>query len=348
MNDIDAKITRAQERIESLFNETAGKCYLSFSGGKDSMVILALIKQCEYLLTIPPGAIPAVFVNTGIELGATTEFVRWVKENWYSNVQIISHEKRDSFDWILKNKGKPIKSKLKSENLGKNQRNPNNPFYLKQLLGDNTGRYKNTMLSDKDLHLLHPEFDIKVDNKCCLLLKKKPFDKYTKENEIRGSMTGERAAEGGARLANMKARIKTGGTACTRTRGNQIVKLPVIDWTDEDIDEFIKAYNVPLSKAYTTYGADRTGCIGCPFAGKRLTSSLKALHDYEPLRYKAAMHWLKDVYIAQNVRLPFDSTYERERKKKWEEMYGMMRYEMIKKYRPEKLKKFDYSQLELF
>lgn len=348
MNDLDIKVTRAQERIESLFNETAGKCYLSFSGGKDSMVILALIKQCEYLLTIPPGAIPAVFVNTGIELGATTEFVRWVKENWYSNVQIISHEKRDSFDWILKNKGKPIKSKLKSENLGKHQRNQNNPFYLKQLLGDNTGRYKNTMLSDKDLHLLHPEFDIKVDNKCCLLLKKKPFDKYTKENEIRGSMTGERAAEGGARLANMKARIKTGGTACTRTRGNQIVKLPVIDWTDEDIDEFIKAYNVPLSKAYTTYGADRTGCIGCPFAGKRLTSSLKALHDYEPLRYKAAMHWLKDVYIAQNVRLPFDSTYERERKKKWEEMYGMMRYEMIKKYRPEKLKKFDYSQLELF
>lgn len=348
MNDINAKITRAQERIESLYNETEGKCYLSFSGGKDSMVILTLIKQCEDLLTIPPGAIPAVFVNTGIELGATTAFVRWVKENWYSNVQIISHEKRDSFDWILKNKGKPIKSKLKSENLGKHQRNSNNPFYLKQLLGDNTGRYKNTMLSDKDLHLLHPEFDIKVDNKCCLLLKKKPFDKYTKENEIRGSMTGERAAEGGARLANMKARIRTGGTACTRTRGNQIVKLPIIDWTDEDIDEFIKAYNVPLSKAYTIYGADRTGCIGCPFAGKHLTSSLKALHDYEPLRYKAAMHWLKDVYIAQDVRLPFDSTYELERKKKWEEMYGFMRYEMIKKYRPEKLKKFDYLKLELF
>ena len=198
MNDIDAKITRAQERIESLYNETAGKCYLSFSGGKDSMVILALIKQCEYILTIPPGAIPAVFVNTGIELGATTEFVRWVKENWYRNVQIISHEKRNSFDWILKNKGKPIKSK------------------------------------------------------------------------------------------------------------------------------------------------------GCPFAGKNLASSLKALYDYEPLRYKAAMHWLKDVYIAQDVRLPFDSSYELERKKKWEEMYGRMRYEMIKKYRPEKLKKFDYSQLELF
>lgn len=163
-----------------------------------------------------------------------------------------------------------------------------------------------------------------------------------------GYMTGERAAEGGARLSNMQARINKGGSACTRTKGNMIVKLPIVDWTDEDIDEFIKAYNVPLSKAYTIYGADRTGCIGCPFAGKRLESSLKALYDYESLRYQAAMHWLKDVYIAQDVILPFDHQYERERKKKWEEMYGQMRYEMIKKYRPEKLRKWDHHQGSLF
>lgn len=348
MTDLNTKITRAQERIEALYNDTGGKCYLSFSGGKDSTVVLALIKQCEDLLTIPPAAIPAVFNDTGIELGATTEFVRWVSENWYSNVITIRHDKRDSFDWVLKNKGKPIKSKMKSENLGKRQRNPDNPFYLKQLLGDDTGRYKNTMLSDRDLHLIHPDFDIKVDNKCCQYLKKKPFDKWAKEQGMKGNMTGERATEGGARLANMKARIKAGGTACTRTKGNMIVKLPIIDWTDEDIDEFIKKNKVPLSKAYTIYKADRTGCIGCPFAGQRLSKSIKALYDHEQLRYKAALHWLKDVYIAQNVQLPFDPDYECERRKKWEEMYGQMRYEMIKKYRPEKLKKYDYSQLELF
>ena len=348
MTDLNTKITRAQERIESLYNETNGKCYLSFSGGKDSTVILALIKQCEDLLTIPPGAIPAVFNDTGIELGATTEFVRWIKENWYSNVITIRHDKRDSFDWILKHKGKPIKSKLKSENLGKRQRNPDNPFYLKQLLGDGTGHYKGTMIADQDLHLLHPDFDIKVGNKCCQYLKKKPFDKYGKENNMSGYMTGERAAEGGARLVKMEARIKAGGSACTRTKGNMIVKLPIVDWTDEDINEFIKAYNVPLSKAYTVYGADRTGCIGCPFAGQRLASSLKALYDYEPLRYQAALHWLKDVYIAQDVQLPYDPGYECERRKKWEEMDGQMRYEMILKYRPEKLKKWDHQQGELF
>lgn len=178
--------------------------------------------------------------------------------------------------------------------------------------------------------------------------KKKPFDKWAKDHDVKGYMTGERAAEGGARLSNMQARINKGGSACTRTKGNMIVKLPIVDWTDEDIDEFIKAYNVPLSKAYTIYGADRTGCIGCPFAGKRLASSLKNLYDYEPLRYQAALYWLKDVYIAQDVQLPFDSYYECERRKKWEEMYWQMRYEMILKYRPEKLKKWDHHQGSLF
>lgn len=348
MKNLDAKITRAQERIEALYNDTEGKCYLSFSGGKDSTVILALIKQCEDLLTIPPGAIPAVFNDTGIELGATTEFVYWVQENWYSNVITIRHDKRDSFDWILKNKGKPIKSKLKSENLGKRQRNPDNPFYLKQLLGDDTGHYKSTMISDHDLHLIHPDFDIRIDNKCCQYLKKKPFDKWAKDHDVKGYMVGERAAEGGARQLNMNARIRAGGTACTRTKGNMIVKLPIVDWTDEDVDQFIKMYNIPLSKAYTLYGAERTGCIGCPFAGQRLTQSLKALFDYEPLRYQAALHWLKDVYIAQDVILPFDLVYEKERVKKWNDCYLEMRMEMLMKYRPGKKRIIELSQYRLF
>jgi len=42
-------------------------------------------------------------------------------------------------------------------------------------------------------------------------------------------------------------------------------------------------------------------------------NDLKYLYFHEPNRYKASMFWLKDVYIAQDVRLPFDEAYERER-----------------------------------
>ena len=61
--------------------------------------------MCEEIYTLPPNAIPAVFCNTGIELGATVEFVQWVKDNYYSNVQIIRPDPKRAFDWIVKNKG---------------------------------------------------------------------------------------------------------------------------------------------------------------------------------------------------------------------------------------------------
>ena len=80
---LDDKIRDACHRIEELYYETNGKCYVSFSGGKDSTVLLALIKMCEEIYTIPEGGIPAVFSNTGIELGITYDFVKWVKDNYY-------------------------------------------------------------------------------------------------------------------------------------------------------------------------------------------------------------------------------------------------------------------------
>lgn len=67
----ETKVTNAMHRIEELYFQTNGKCYLSYYGGKDSTVILAIIKMCEDVLTIPKNGIPAVFCNTGIELDAT-------------------------------------------------------------------------------------------------------------------------------------------------------------------------------------------------------------------------------------------------------------------------------------
>ena len=333
------------ELNEALYHDNSGKCYVSFSGGKDSTVILALIKMCEQIYTLPPDAIPAVFCNTGIELGATVEFVQWVKDNYYSNVQIIRPDPKKPFDWIIKNCGKPIKSKMKSEMLHRWHATKNEKT-LKCLV-DADSKLNKTKIANKDLHLIHPDFDINVSQKCCMHLKKKPFEKYNKDTGIKGFITGLRSGEGGARQLQADARIKNGGSLCTTMRGNLINKLPIIDWTDKDIEDFIQKYNVPLSKAYTEQGYERTGCFLCPYS-LQLRDNLIKLHKYEPLRYKAAMHWLKDVYIAQGVSLPFDSNYEAERIKKWNDKYYKMRYEMMKKYRPDRAEKFNDVQTDIF
>lgn len=338
----ETKVVNAMHRIEELYFQTNGKCYLSYSGGKDSTIILAIIKMCEDVLTIPKNGIPAVFCNTGIELDATLQFVKWVKSNYYENIVMIKPEK--PFYWVLKNKGKPVKSKIKSEFLGRYQRGNTTPNTLRNLLGEK-GKVMKCKIANKDMHLLHPDFNINVSSLCCDYLKKKPFNKYAKQNDIKGYITGERMAEGGVRSLNAKKRVNSGGQLCTKTKGNHIIKLPIIDWTDEDIENFIVEYHVPLSKAYTEYGLKRTGCFCCPFS-LEVDQNLKMLYEKEPKKYKASLFWLKDVYIAQNVQLPFDLEYESERAREWQR-YSVMRYEMMLKYRPERASRYYPSTAQM-
>ena len=307
--------------------------------------------MCEEMYTIPENGIPAVFGNTGIELGITYEFVRWVAENWYKNMVVIKPEV--SFDWVVKNYGKPIFSKIRSDNLEMWQNGKRYPNLIKRMIigVDNKGnRSRKTKLADRDIHALHDDFPIKATAKCCKYLKKEPFKKYMKENGILGSATGERMAEGGAREMNANRRAHDADSRiCTTVSNGLIKKRPIIDWSDEDVEEFIKQYNVPLSEAYTKYGFKRTGRMACPYANNiALGEDLRYLHDHEPNRYKAAMHWLKDVYIAENVILPFDEEYEKEREKMWREMYEPMRQEMLRKYRPNSKLIKDQEQTTIF
>ena len=53
---------------------------------------------------------------------------------------------------------------------------------------------------------------------------------------------------------------------CFRTRKTLV--NPIIDWTDEDVWEFIHKYNVPYCELYDM-GWSRLGCIGCPMSGNR-------------------------------------------------------------------------------
>ena len=52
---------------------------------------------------------------------------------------------------------------------------------------------------------------------------------------------------------------------CYRTR--KTLLNPIIDWTDEDVWEFIKVENVPCCGLYDS-GFSRLGCIGCPMNAK--------------------------------------------------------------------------------
>ena len=110
-------------------------------------------------------------------------------------------------------------------------------------------------------------------------------------------------------------------------------KMPIFDWTDDNVNEFIEVFNVKISDVYTVYGLERSGCIGCPFS-KQLEKNLEALYKYEPKKYKAVQNWLGRVYLDMEIELPFDKEYmaNLEQRKK---IINERRYEMLKMFRPE-------------
>ena len=54
---------------------------------------------------------------------------------------------------------------------------------------------------------------------------------------------------------------------CYRTRKTLV--NPIVDWTDEDVWDFIHEYNIPYCSLYDE-GFKRLGCIGCPLAGRKM------------------------------------------------------------------------------
>lgn len=68
---LERKIQVTQTRIIEWYQRNNGKVYVSFSGGKDSTVLLDLVRR------IYPD-VPAVFIDTGLEYPELREFVKTI------------------------------------------------------------------------------------------------------------------------------------------------------------------------------------------------------------------------------------------------------------------------------
>lgn len=62
-------------------------------------------------------------------------------------------------------------------------------------------------------------------------------------------------------------------------KGKRIVN-PIIDWTDEDVWEFIRSRDLKYCRLYDE-GFTRLGCIGCPMAGKNRINEFKRWPKYK-------------------------------------------------------------------
>lgn len=250
---LDIKIEMTKLRIEAWIQEYGyDGVYVSFSGGKDSTVLLDIARQ------IYPDML-AVFVDTGLEYPEIREFVKtfddveWLKpkKNFKQVINdygypFISKEVSDKIDYARKyleavRKYNAVEHRPQNEqgkcslSESKMRSIPRETVRYKQVMGTFLNKNGKKSLYDfsKWRFLLHAPFNVSAQ--CCSVMKKSPahsFQKKTGRNPIT------------AQLAN-ESRVRTNKWlqyGCNGFNMKQPISNPMSFWTEQDILLYIKKY----------------------------------------------------------------------------------------------------------
>jgi phosphoadenosine phosphosulfate reductase len=76
---------------------------------------------------------------------------------------------------------------------------------------------------------------------------------------------------------------------------------PIIDWSDDDVWEFLHDRKVPVNPLYGQ-GYKRVGCIGCPLAGaKRQRDDFERYPKYKDAYIRACKKWVEYMRSHKNI-----------------------------------------------
>ena len=252
--------------------------YLSFSGGKDSTLLHYLLDEA-----LPNNKIPRVYIDTGIEYLAIREFVMNLAKS-DERIKIIKPSK--PIIPTLQKYGYPFKSKEHSLLLSVYQKSGKGKS-VRYYLGEEGHKI---LTCPKVLRYQFDNgFKLKVSDKCCQNLKKKPITKWQKENGKSITITGMRRAEGGERKS-----IK--GCIITDKNGKAKKFHPLLVVSDEWEEWYLKERGIKLCPLYyPPFNFKRTGCKGCPFA-LDLQEQLSTMSLYLPKEREQCEFIWKPVY----------------------------------------------------
>ena len=158
--------------------------------------------------------------------------------------------------------------------------------------GDERGKFG--VLAKKWHYLLDTQFD--TSEKCCDIMKKNPFAKYSKETG-RVPYVGTTQDEG-----FMRARLYA-HTGCNVYDGKTIKSQPLGPWNRQDVLRYIVENDVEIcgiygdirqspSGLYYTAGEQRTGCMFCAFGAhmEECPNRFQRMAKTHPKHWKICMN----------------------------------------------------------
>lgn len=283
---LEDKIRLSLERIQEWL-EVNPKSYISFSGGKDSTVLLDLVHQVD-------PSIPVVYCDTGLEYQGVRDFA-------LERANVVLRPSM-RFDEVIKTYGYPVVSKEIAKKVSEARRG--SVVAAAKLRGEwMNGDTLSTFNCGKWGFLLDAPF--RVSHKCCGVTKERPFLQYERETG-RKPILGMLAAESATRATGW---VKAG---CNAFDSDRPKSNPLSVWTTNDVLHYLVRYRLPYASDYGCIvnednqvisavwseafpgqklhcsGCNRTGCMYCLFGVhlERSPNRFETMRYTDPRRYE--------------------------------------------------------------
>lgn len=284
---LSMKIALTKDRIRGWYKEYNGNVFVSRSGGKDSDVLGHIVKSMY-------PDVPQVFINTGLEWDSVRKHGIEVSDKvLYPEMNFVE---------VIKKYGYPVIGKEVAQRVCEAREKPD---------GESARRF-----TDCEHNRRYPEFSMEgyawlleapflISHRCCRIMKKNPSKNFEKQTGMK-PFVGTLADESRLRRSNW---IRHGCNAFDLSRP---VSAPLSFWTENDILQYIKDYNVDIADVYGNVvyekdgyiyyenlfgdgnlaltGLERTGCCFCLFGISRDKERLLKLKEIEPKKYNFVMN----------------------------------------------------------
>lgn len=305
------KMQRSLAKISEWFTYWDNEVYVAFSGGKDSTVLSDL---CGLWCSLSKATLYLVFVDTGLEYPEIKKHVQfvaeWLRQKYGIEVVLEILRPQMRFDEVIKKYGYPMISKEVSKCVSSAKRLDSKYGQVCRDRLNGTHKQKSGEISLYNCAKYKPLLDVDFDisHRCCDVMKKAPSHDYAKQTG-RKPMTAQMADE--SRLREQQW-IKYG---CNGFNMSSPVSNPMSFWTEQDVLQYIKKYDIPIASVYGEVGyvnnpeqlriedlgvecegcdelhltgCQRTGCIFCGFGCHReeSPSRFELLKKTHPRQYE--------------------------------------------------------------
>ena len=246
---LQVKVNLTMARIRQWHEHWHGDVYVSCSGGKDSTVLLDIVRRMY-------PDVPAVFCDTGLEYPE-------VREIALRNADAVLKPKM-TFKQVIEHYGYPFPSKEQA--LYIRQYRHTNSEKLRDLRWNGFPPNGSFAIAKKWRYLVDAPFE--VSEQCCDVMKKRPFHEYERESG-RKPFIATMAVESRLRVQEY---LQHG---CNSFDAKRAKSTPLGFWTEQDVLSYIRDNGIEYAPCYgeivdtpnglAVTGTQRTGCMFCLF-----------------------------------------------------------------------------------